>query len=84
MKTIDIILGAAMLLVCLIIVILGLATGKNNTNSMTTAITGGSGESHFSKNEGRTKEAIMSKAMAVLMVILFGLTLALTIMAAWR
>ncbi|GHU56843.1 hypothetical protein FACS1894132_14490 [Clostridia bacterium] len=85
MEKIDIILGIAMLVFSLVIVILGLAQGKSNTNSMSAmAITGGSNESHFSKNEGRTKEAIMSKAMAVLLVLLFAITLALTIIAAWR
>jgi preprotein translocase subunit SecG len=83
MSTIDMILGITMLVICLVIVILGLLQGKNNTSSMTTAITGGSNESHFSKNEGRTKEAIMSKLMGVLMVLLFGCTLAMTIIAAW-
>jgi preprotein translocase subunit SecG len=84
MTTLDMVFGIVMLVICLVIVILGLMQGKSNTNSMTTAITGGSNESHFSKNEGRTKEAIMSKLMGVLMVLLFGCTLAMTIMAAWR
>lgn len=81
MGTLDIVLGSVILLISLLIVILGLMQGKETPN-MTGAVTGGANESHFSKNEGRTKEAMLSKVTALLLVLLFLTTLTLTIIKA--
>ena len=47
---------------------------------MTSAISGGTYDSHFSKNEGNTKEAILKKWTFWLAVIFFVATLVVTIL----
>ena len=61
MSTIELIGGIVLLVVCPLIILLCLAQDSKQDQNMTSAITGGSYDSHFSKNEGNTKEARLKK-----------------------
>jgi 3-dehydroquinate dehydratase-1 len=65
MKILEIIGGIILLISCTLIIILGLLQDQKQDQNMTTAITGGSYDSAFSKNEGNTKEAILNEARAI-------------------
>ncbi|MBR5370723.1 MAG: preprotein translocase subunit SecG [Oscillospiraceae bacterium] len=69
MSTIELIGGIVLLVVCTLIIFLCLAQDQKQDQNMTSAITGGSYDSHFSKNEGNTKEAILKKWTLWLSVI---------------
>ena len=79
MKILEIIGGIILLISCTLIIILGLLQDQKQDQNMTTAITGGSYDSAFSKNEGNTKEAILKKWTKWLMIIFFVVTLVITI-----
>jgi preprotein translocase subunit SecG len=51
---------------------------KSQSN-MTSAVTGGSGDSFYGKNEGRSKEAKLIKVTKIFTFVFFGITLALNI-----
>jgi len=61
--------GIILLVVSVLIIILGLAQDSKQDQNMTSAITGGSYDSHFSKNDSGTKEAILKKWTLWLSVI---------------
>ena len=79
MKILEIIGGIILLISCTLIIILGLLQDQKQDQNMTTAITGGSYDSAFSKNEGNTKEAILKRWTKWLMIIFFVVTLVVTI-----
>ncbi len=79
MSILEIIGGAVLLLVCVLITIICLAQEQKSQDSMTAALTGASADSFYGKNEGRTKEAILGKITRSLGIILFIVTLAVNI-----
>lgn len=52
---------------------------QKQQQNMTSAITGGSNDSFYGKNEGRTKEAILNKITRFLAIVFFVVTLAINI-----
>ena len=79
MKIFEIVGGVILLLSCVLIILFGLMQDQKQDQNMTSAITGGSNDSAFSKNEGNTKEAILKKWTKWLMIIFFVVTLVITI-----
>lgn len=79
MSLLEIIGGAVLLAVCVIVIILCLSQEQKSQDSMTAALTGASTDSFYGKNEGRSREAILAKITRVLGIILFVVTLALNI-----
>ena len=79
MKVFEIVGGVVLLISCVLIVLFGLMQDQKQDQNMTSAITGGSYDSHFSKNEGNTKEAILKRWTKWLMIIFFVVTLVVTI-----
>ncbi|MBP5379147.1 MAG: preprotein translocase subunit SecG [Ruminococcus sp.] len=79
MSVLEIIGGAVLLLVSVVIVLICLAQEQKSQDSMTAALTGASSDSFYGKNEGRSKEAILNKITRVLGIILFIATLAVNI-----
>lgn len=61
--------GIVLLVVSVLIILLTLAQDQKQDQNMTSAISGGSYDSHFSKNEGSTKEAILKKWTTWLSII---------------
>ena len=80
MSIIEIIGGAVLLLSTVLIIILCLMQDQKQDQNMTSAITGGSYDSAYSKNEGNTKEAILKKWTKWLAIIFFIVTLVITIL----
>lgn len=70
MTTMEIIIGAAILLVCLIITVICLMQEQKPQNA-TSALSGASNDSFYDKNRGRTKEARLKKITTVLTVLFF-------------
>ena len=62
-----------------VLIILCLMQDSKQDQNMTSAITGGTYDSAFSKNEGNTKEAIMKKWTKWLTIIFFIVTLVVII-----
>lgn len=79
MSILEIIGGAVLLVACIAIVILCLAQEQKSQDSMTAALSGGSSDSFYGKNEGRSREAILAKITRILGIILFVVTLAVNI-----
>lgn len=79
MSILEIIGGAVLLVACIAIVILCLAQEQKSQDSMTAALSGGSSDSFYGKNEGRSREAILAKITRTLGIILFVITLAVNI-----
>jgi preprotein translocase subunit SecG len=80
MSIIEIIGGAVLLLSTVLIILLCLMQDQKQDQNMTSAITGGSYDSAYSKNEGNTKEAILKKWTKWLAIIFFIVTLVITIL----
>jgi preprotein translocase subunit SecG len=79
MSTLEIIGGAALLVICLAIVVICLMQDQKSQDSMTAALTGASTDSFYGKNEGRTKEAKLNKVTRALGIILFVIVLAVNL-----
>lgn len=79
MNIIEIIGGIVLLLATFLIILFCLAQDQKQDQNMTSAITGGSYDSAFSKNEGNTKEAILKRWTKWLTIIFFIVTLVVTI-----
>lgn len=79
MSVVEIIGGIILLLTNALIVLLCMVQDQKQDQNMTSAITGGSYDSAFSKNEGNTKEAIMKRWTKWLAIIFFVVTLVVTI-----
>lgn len=80
MGVIEIIGGVLLLIACVLIIVLGLMQDQKTDQNMASAITGSSYDSEFSKNQGRTKEAILKKWTMWLAVVFFVATLVITIL----
>jgi preprotein translocase subunit SecG len=79
MSIIEIVGGIILLITALLIIILCLMQDSKQDQNMTSAITGGTYDSAFSRNEGNTKEAIMKKWTKWLTIIFFIVTLVVII-----
>ena len=79
MSIIEIVGGIILLITALLIIILCLMQDSKQDQNMTSAITGGTYDSAFSKNDGNTKEAIMKKWTKWLTIIFFIVTLVVII-----
>lgn len=79
MNIVEIIGGIVLLLATFLIILFCLAQDQKQDQNMTSAITGGSYDSAFSKNEGNTKEAILKRWTKWLTIIFFVVTLVVTI-----
>ena len=79
MGTLEIIGGVLILISCLLIIVLCLMQDQKQQQNMTSALSGGSNDSFYGKNEGRTKEAILNKITRNLAIIFIVLTLAINI-----
>ena len=79
MSIIEIIGGSVLLLSTLLIILFCLMQDQKQDQNMTSAITGGTHDSAYSKNEGNTKEAILKRWTKWLMIIFFVITLVVTI-----
>ncbi len=71
MEIYEMICGAVVLLLSLLIVILCLMQDTKTQQNMTSALGGGSNDSFYSKNEGRTREAMLQKITRTLAIIVF-------------
>ena len=78
-ETLQIVGGVLLLISCALIIILCLMQDQKQQQNMTSAITGGSNDSFYGKNEGRTKEAILNKITRFLAIVFFVVTLAINI-----
>ncbi|HBI84756.1 MAG TPA: preprotein translocase subunit SecG [Ruminococcus sp.] len=79
MSVLEIVGGIVLLISCVLLIIFVLMQDQKQDQNMTSAITGGTYDSHFSKNEGNTKEAILKKWTTWLAVIFFVATLVILI-----
>ena len=79
MSVLEIVGGVAILIFCVAIVIICLAQDQKSQDSLSAALTAASTDSFYGKNEGRTKEAILSKITRVLGILLFIAVLAVNI-----
>ena len=75
MSTMEIIMGAVLLVVCTLLIIFCLLQDQKTQQNMTSAITGGSNDSFYGKNAGRTKEAALNKVTKILAACLFIVTI---------
>ena len=71
MEIYEIICGAVVLLIALLIVILCLMQDNKSQDSMTSALGGGFNESFYGQNEGNTREAALAKLTKILGIIGF-------------
>ncbi len=71
MELYEMICGAVVLLLSLLIVILCLMQDTKTQQNMTSALGGGSNESFYGKNEGRTREAMLQKITRTFAIIVF-------------
>lgn len=79
MSVIEIIGGIVLLLATVLIILFCLMQDQKQDQNMTSAITGGSYDSAYSKNESNTKEAILKRWTKWLAIIFFVVTLVVTI-----
>lgn len=79
MGVLEIVGGAVLLIACLAIIILCLSQESKSQDSMTSAFTGASSDSFYGKNEGRSREAVLSRFTRTAGIILFVITLAVNI-----
>ena len=71
----EIVFGCALIVVSVLITILVLMQ-KSNDDGLSGAIVGGSSDTFYGKNKGRTKEAKLAKMTKTLAVVFFVLVLA--------
>ena len=80
MNIVELIGGIALLIACVLLVIFCLMQDQKQDQNMTSAITGGTYDSAYSKNESNTKEAILKRWTFWLSVVFFVATLVVTIL----
>ena len=73
MGTLEIVIGAVLLLISLVTIIIMMQEQK--PQNATAALTGASNDSFYDKNRGRTKEARLHKLTTILTVLFFVLIL---------
>ncbi|MBE6849351.1 MAG: preprotein translocase subunit SecG [Ruminococcus sp.] len=71
MELYEMICGAVVLLLSLLIIILCLMQDSKTQQNMTSALGGGSNESFYGQNEGRTREAVLQKITRNFGIIVF-------------
>ena len=71
MEVYEIICGAIVLVLALLIIILCLMQDDRSQDSMTSALGGGMNESFYGQNEGNTREAALAKLTKILGIICF-------------
>ncbi len=74
MSVLEIVLGAALLLISVLITLICMLQEQKPQNA-TAALTGASNDSFCDKNRGRTKEARLRKFTTVLTILFFALIL---------
>jgi preprotein translocase subunit SecG len=74
MSVLEIVLGAVLLVICLILVVICMMQEQKPQNA-TAALTGASNDSFYDKNRGRTKEARLKKVTFVCSLLFFALIL---------
>ncbi|MBQ8824319.1 MAG: preprotein translocase subunit SecG [Ruminococcus sp.] len=74
MSVLEIVIGAGVLLVSVLITIICMMQEQKPQNA-TAALTGASNDSFYDKNKGRTKEARLKKVTAILATLFFVLIL---------
>lgn len=79
MEIYEIICGAIVLLICLLIIIVCQMQDQNSQQNMASAITGATSDSFYGKNEGRTREAMLGKLTRNLGIIVFVVIIAMNI-----
>ena len=79
MNILELIGGILLLITVVLATVLCMMQDTKSQDSMTSAITGGSTDSFYGKNTGRTKEAMLIKTTRVFAIILFVITLASTV-----
>ena len=79
MSVIEIVGGIVLLIATVLIILFCLMQDQKQDQNMTSAITGGSYDSAFSKNESNTKEAILKRWTKWFAIIFFVVTLVITI-----
>ena len=70
MGTLEIVIGAVLLLISLVTIIICMMQEQKPQNA-TAALTGASNDSFYDKNRGRTKEARLHKLTTIFVLILF-------------
>ena len=78
MTPLEIIIGAVVLLISIVLIVICMMQEQKPQNA-TAALTGASNDSFYDKNRGRTKEARLKKITFVWSVILFVLILVMDI-----
>ncbi len=74
MSVLEIVLGAVLLVISLILVVICMMQEQKPQNA-TAALTGASNDSFYDKNRGRTKEARLKKVTFVCSLLFFALIL---------
>ena len=81
MQLIEIIAGVLLIIASLVIILVVLVQDSKE-QGLTSAIGGGSNESFYERNTGRTRDAKLSKFTRVAAIVLFGVTLAVNVISA--
>ena len=79
MEIYEIICGAVVLLLSLLIIILCLMQDNKGQDSMTSALGGGFNESFYGQNEANTREAALARLTKILGIIAFVLIVCMNI-----
>ncbi|MBE6837541.1 MAG: preprotein translocase subunit SecG [Ruminococcus sp.] len=80
MGAVGYICGALLIVASLIIILIVLAQDSKDQGGLSSAIGGGSNDSFFGRNSGRTKEAKLNRLTKIATVILFIATLVTNIL----
>lgn len=83
MEIYEIICGAVVLLLSLLVIILCLMQDDKAKDSMTSALGGGFNESFYGQNEGNTREAALAKLTKILGIIAFVVIIAMNVIIPW-
>lgn len=79
MEIYEIICGAVILLLCLLIIILCLMQDSKVDQNMTSALGGGSNDSFYAQNEGNTRDAALQKLTKILGIVTFVILIVMNI-----
>lgn len=82
MNIVELIGGIILILATVLIIILTLMQDQKQDQNMTSAISGGTYDSHYSKNEGGTREALLKRITLILFIVFFVVTLVMVIVPA--
>lgn len=79
MMIVELVGGILLLIACALLILFCLMQDQKQDQNMNSAITGGTFDSHFSKHDGNTKEAILKRWTLWLAILFFIATLVVTI-----